>query len=114
MTRKRHKRNGRGKPSIHGNRLKPSSQDVIALANAMEERFLILCGKWKQAKGDNLPIPEDLWQDLLRWRTVQVRHKIGDFRNSDAEWESMKVFAQWTVDVNCELCGQPPKKLEWR
>ena len=51
---------------------------------------------------------------MLRWRQMAVRHRKGDFRNSDAEYESIKTIAQWTVDVNCQIRNQPAKKIVWK
>lgn len=107
---KSHKRNGKPR---HAEALKPSTQDIVALGMGVEERFLRLCKEWFRVKGDELPMPESLGKDLYRWRTMRTRHKGGDFRNTEAEFESVKVMAQWTVDMNCELRGQPPTRIEW-
>ena len=99
----------------HGNMLKPSDQDTIALAMAVEDRFLDLCGLWQRVRGVEVefPIPESLNSDMLRWREMRVRHKAGDFRNTEAELQSVKAVAQFTLDMNCDLRGQEKKVLQW-
>jgi hypothetical protein len=104
------KRNG--KP-IHLNVLKPSTADAIALAQAVEERFLDLCSNWQRIRGEEMPIPKSLDHDLMLWRTARVRHKRGDFRNTEAELRATKAVAQWTVDRNCELRNQEPRTVDW-
>jgi hypothetical protein len=110
MSKRLGKRNG--KP-IHSNVLRPSRQDDIALAASVEEGFIQVLGFHKQVRGYDLVPPESLNQDLLRWRQMRVRHRRGDFRNTEAELESVKTVAQWTVDWNCTLRNQPYQKLEW-
>jgi hypothetical protein len=94
--------------------MRPSTQDTIALSDAIEERFLNLCGTYFRQKGEKLQIPLTLKQDMLRWRQVVVRHRRGDFRNSQNELQSIRTFAQWTLDMNCELRCQPKRLLTWR
>lgn len=103
------RRNGR----IHTDVLVPSSADAIAMAQAVEERFLELCRAYLGYRGQELPIPKSLDKDFLRWREMRVRHKRGDFRHTDRELNSLRTIAQWTLDVNSGLRGQPLKKLEW-
>ena len=95
----------------HGNMLKPSEPDTVALADAVESRFLDLCGSWQRIRGVDLPLPQILDSDLLRWREMLVRHRKGDFRNTESELKSVKVVAQWTLDMNAELRNQKPQKL---
>jgi len=95
------------------NRLMPSDQDLIALSVALEERFINLCNLYQKAKGDMLNIPKGLDKDMLLWRNMAVRHKKGDFRNTLSEKQSIRVLAQWTVDVKASLCDQPTKQLQW-
>ena len=94
-------------------RLMPSSQDMIALNIALEERFISLCGLYQRAKGNLLNIPKGLDKDMYHWRNMAVRHKKGDFRNTDTEKQSIQVIAQWTVDVKAALCMQPSKQVQW-
>ena len=97
----------------HGNILKPSTMDLAALSMAVEERFLRLCGDYLRIKGQQMPIPHSLDADLLRWRQMVTRHRKGDFRNTKAEMMSIKVLAQWTLDMNCELRNQKKQDLDW-
>lgn len=95
----------------HGTMLKPSG-DWALFGEAVESRFLDLCGSWQRVKGVDLPIPESLNADMMRWREMRVRHRTGDFRHTEAELKSTKVVAQWTLDRNAELRHQVPQKLE--
>lgn len=107
------RRNGNKiKPFRHINVLIPSQPDHYAMAKAVEQRFLELCHSWLRIRGVELPIPESLNADMLRWRQMRVRHKSGDFRHTEAEWSSVKAFAQWTLDMNADLRNQPRKVLE--
>lgn len=89
-----------------------SEADTIALGQAVEERFLDLCHSWLRIRGVEMPIPQSLDTDMLWWREMKIRHKKGDFRNSDAELKSTKTIAQWTLDMNSVLRNQPVKKLD--
>lgn len=95
------------------NILRPSSIDTIQLGKAIEERFLNLMGSWLRVNKEELEIPKELDAAILGWRTMLVRHKQGDFRNSEEELQLVHMVAQWTVDQNCELRNQPPKKVRW-
>lgn len=95
----------------HGAMLQTSTPDTVALADAVEGRFLDLCGSWLRVKGVEMPIPSSLDADMLRWREMRIRHLSGDFRNTEAELKSTKVFAQFTLDMNADLRGQTKKKL---
>jgi hypothetical protein len=105
------KRNG--KPQ-HFDRLEDSSEDIKALAESIEPRFLQVCELYGRKWGGlNIPIPKEMQKNVERWRQAVVRHRSGDFRNSLSEYQSMKAVAQWTVTENCKLCGQPEKTIEW-
>jgi len=104
------RRNGK---AIHGEALKNSSQDDTALAVKVEEGFLTICELYAREHGESLPIPKELDQDLFRWRQMAVRHKQGDFRNTESEKQSLRIVAQWTVSVHMALRGQSDKKIEW-
>lgn len=101
------------KPARHKNRLQKSSADDIALSMAVQSRFVELCGAYRRIRGVDLVPPSDLDSDLFHWRTMAVRHRQGDFRNSEEELKSLRTIAQWTVDVNRELRNQPPQKIDW-
>ena len=104
------KRNG--KP-IHGNTLTPSTKDIVNLGIAVHERFLRVCEDWKTIRLEEIVIPPDLDPDILLWRTMMVRFKAGDFRNTRPELAATKVVAQWTVDTNAKLRGQPDVAINW-
>jgi len=95
----------------HGSMLQPS-EGWVTFGEAVESRFLDLCGSWRRVKGVDLPISESLNADMMRWREMRVRHRSGDFRHTEAELSSTKAIAQWTLDCNAALRNQVPKKLE--
>lgn len=106
------RRNGK-QPTQHKDTLIPTLPDIYCLGKAVEERFLELCQAYLRIKGVELPIPLSLNRDMLRWRQMRVRHRAGDLRHTEAEFESVKTVAQWTVDENCSLRGQPRKVVDW-
>lgn len=99
------------KDTRHSNALKPSCEGVMKMVQALDPRFLGLCKFHMKTVGSPLNVPKTLEGDFLRWRKVAIRHQQGDFRNSEAEWQSMCEIAQWTLDVNCQLRNQEPKQL---
>lgn len=104
------KRNGE---TIHVGTLQPSTPDTVALAQAVEERFLQLCNQYRQVKGNVLVFPESMDRDVMRWRMMRVRHRSGDFRNSEAELRSVQAIAQWSLDIKKDICGKERVKLVW-
>lgn len=96
----------------HGNMLMWSVPDTVCLAQAVEERFLDLCGSWLRVKGVELLVPRSMDLDMFRWRQMRVRHWSGDFRNTEAELKSTKNIAQWTLDQNADLRGQKKQVLD--
>ena len=106
------KRNG--KPRIHLNQLQLSTRDDVALGQAVEDRYLELCRLWPAMRGMAFVPPASLDKDMVLWRTMRVRHKAKDFRNTRSELLATRTIAQWTLDKNMELRNQPAKKLEWR
>ena len=109
---RRSKTNGRVPPR-HTNVLQKSTLDNVQLGLAVEERFLEVCKLYLKERGVELITPYDLDSDMLLWRTMRVRHKKGDFRNTKDEERSVRKIAQWTLDVKLRLCDQPAKVLEW-
>lgn len=106
------RRNGR---PIHAAALKPSMPDTIALGAEVDERFVRLLDQWLQKRGERLVPPRDMNHDLLLWRTLRVRHKQGDLRNSEAELKALRAVAQWTLDMDNMLFGFPAgKPIEWQ
>ena len=105
------RRNGK---AIHKDQLTASSPDTVALAEAVESRFLDVCGSWLRIKGIELVPPPSMNNAMLLWRTMRVRHNGGDYRNSLAELQATKDVAQWTLDCQCELRNQPKKTLTWK
>jgi len=101
-----------GKPR-HVNTLVPSDKSCLEICEALEQRFLTVCRRYKQKWGVDIVIPEILKPDFIRWRTMVSRYNKRDFRHTEAEEKSVRELCQWTVDVNCELCSQPATKIKW-
>lgn len=102
------KKNGKRRAEVrHPNQLLPSQPDHVGLVRAIEDRFLDLCALHQRLRGTELRIPDVVKPDAVRWRMVRRRHLVGDFRHTEAEWRSVNEFAQWTLDLNSELRGQP-------
>lgn len=99
--------------SFHKNVLTPSVPDTVELCRAVQERFLSLLEAHLHIKGTCLIPPKSFDSAMLRWRTMATRFASGDYRNSEEEIQSLREIAQWTVDENCLLRGQPPKKVNW-
>jgi len=99
---------------IHFNTLRPSDPDAVALAQALEERFVELCGTYLRVTGVRLVPPPSLDNDMMRWRQMRVRHRKGDFRNSEVELHSVKCLCQWTLDINASIRNQPTYKVAWK
>jgi hypothetical protein len=110
MSRRSRRKNGR---MIHGNVQVNSSPDVVALGKALEERFINLCGMHEKATGVHLFPPAELDRDMLNWRTMRLRHKRGDHRHTNAEFQSVKALCEWTLVVKARLCNQPVPKVNW-
>ena len=105
------KRNGKHIPGI----LLLSKPDDVQLAIAVERNFLYLCQMHVKQKGMELPIPDFISSDIRQWRALRVRHKVEDFRHSEAEMRSVKAIAEWTLEISAELRGQKkPEKIVWR
>lgn len=104
---------GNGK-AVHGDMLKPCSEDYKDLPLAIEVQFLTVCELWgRQSGGKPFLIPREMKPHFLRWREAAVRCKKGDFRISASEWSSVKEVAQFVFDWHCRLRGQPLKNLVW-
>lgn len=97
----------------HGDNLQPSMADDVALAAEVETKFLDLSRYYMNLRGVNLIWPESLEPDIIRWRTMRVRHRQGDMRHRPSELEAVKTVAQWTLDVNAELFGGTKKNHQW-
>ena len=99
---------------IHRDVLRPTLRAECDLAFIVEGNFLEVCQTYGRVHGEDLIPPKSLDGDMLLWRQMRVRHKKGDFRNTEAELKSCKAIADWTVQVKADLCGQKPKKVGWR
>lgn len=107
------KKNNKGKGRQHVNKLVPSRTDTVTLAEAVEHRYLQLCEDYLRTKFEELVFPSELDNDVILWRTMRVRHKSGDFRNTLDEFKSTTRIADWTLKVRAELTKTEVKKVEW-
>ncbi len=99
---------------VHTNVLVKSDMSCLEGCQALEERFLTVCNRYAKKWGVDLPVPTYMQKDFIRWRTLVRRYNVNDFRHTEAELRSLKEIAQWTVDENAKLCGQPDTKIKWR
>lgn len=98
---------------VHKNVLVPSVPDAVAMCRAVQERFLNLLEMHLQVKGTQLLPPKSLDRAMVLWRTMALRFKSRDFRNSIEELDALREIAQWTLDENCDLRNQPRIELVW-
>lgn len=98
----------------HGNKLNRSTPDDMALALAVEERFLDLCGAYLRIRGVELVPPVEIDGAVLRWRQMRVRHRQGDFRNTEDEARAVKEVATWLLQTNAALRNQKPVEVIWK
>jgi hypothetical protein len=94
-------------------RLEPSSKDFQVLCETVEIKFNEVVNKFFRTNGEPPTIPEYVQKAMVRWREAILRHRQGDFRHTKSEELSVREVAQWTVDLNCSLTGNPIKKIEW-
>ncbi len=92
----------------------PSTQDTIALALAIETRFLDLCGAYFRIRGVQLKIPPVMKSAFLKWREMLLRHQSGDFRNTKSELTATREVANWTHRSNCILRNQDYYPIQWK
>ena len=93
--------------------LRPSTPDEISLSDAVQLRFLELCEEYLRIRGVGLVTPPSMDKEFVRWRTMAVRQRQGDFRCSNDEIKALRVVAQWTIDIKRQITNQPAKNLEW-
>lgn len=105
--------NRHGKGRQHINILKKSTMDEISLSDAVDSRFRSLCHDYFRVKGEQLIPPSDLDAAMLLWRTMTVRHRGGDYRNTAEEYKAVKEIAEWTVKIKIELTGDNEKTVIW-
>ena len=94
-------------PMIH------SKKDDIALCYEVGKRLVELRDRIIRTTGMDLIVPEHLRMDMKRMNSLAARYKRSDFRHSNSEKKSLRTIAQWTVDLNRSICGQPSITLQW-
>ena len=99
---------------IHSDVLCLSTVDTVELGRAVDIRFRDLLDAYFRINGYPLPPPVQLDADMLLWRTMWLRHRSGDIRNTASELRSTKTIAQWTVDIQTKLRNQPPIQVQWK
>jgi hypothetical protein len=90
-----------------------SNQGEIQLVYEVGKRLLELRDRIIRTTGMDLIVPESLRTDMKRMDSVAARYKRSDFRHSGAELKSVQTIAQWTLDLNRAICGQPSEILHW-
>lgn len=107
---RRHKSNGR---PIHTNVLRVSRPDDVTLGQAVHERFVEVLDLYLRSKDEKLVPPKMYDKDMILWRTMVMRHREGDYRNTDDELKATKRVADWTYQRKCELVGKEYTPIEW-
>lgn len=97
----------------HSNMLKPSHTDLVQLSEAVDSRFVDLLGTYYRVKHEKLMPPKYLDVDMVLWRVMFARYKKRDFRNTDDEERAVRRIAEWTLEENCKLKGQPYVPIDW-
>ena len=92
-------------------RLVPSTQDDVSLVAAIHERFLTLTERYKRTWNIEMEFPKHILKAIFAWRICTARYRKKDFRHTESERKYVRELAQWTVDENCKLSGQPTKKI---
>lgn len=103
------RRNGRA----HLNKLEPSPHDVVAMCQAVETRFVEVLELHLRVNGEKLYPPAHLDRAMHLWRTMAVRFKKGDFRNTADEKKALREIAEWTLRVNAKLRNQKMPVVDW-
>jgi len=96
---------------LKNNILVESHPEHIRLGALVQEKFLELCAMYLRRTEQELVPPAELRQDMLLWRKMCMRHKKGDYRNTEDEIYSVARVAQWTTDVKRKLANQEPKQV---
>ena len=91
-----------------------STKDDIMLCYEVGKRLIELRDKLIRTTGNDLIVPESLRADMIRMNRLAGRYKRDDYRHRDSEKKAVKVIAQWTLDLNCAICGQPSVVLQWK
>jgi hypothetical protein len=94
--------------------LHPSDPDTISLAMAVQMRYHDLLEAYLRIRGVTLTCPGHLKDDARRLSLMMERWNLGNFQNTRSELLSMRAFAQWTHDVNCEIRNQKKTMIEWK
>lgn len=90
----------------------PHDGCAVRLAAEVEYRVRQVVDIYGKITGNQFKPDGDLKTEFLLWRSMILRHKGGDFRHTEKEYRAMGVNMQWSLDLNCKLKGQSPKKLD--
>lgn len=99
---------------MNSDNLLPSDQDCMVLAESVNIRLQELSDRYRRKWFVDLLIPESLHKDVLLMHQMIARHRKKDPRHTASEYKAVKTLAQWTLDENNKLTGQPAKKLVWK
>lgn len=91
-----------------------SDADCVQLAEAISDRVQDLMRTHRIVQGMDLPAPTSMKSDFRLWQRMLKRHRSGDMRHSKSELMAARAVAQWSVNVQMALRGQPSKVVEWR
>jgi hypothetical protein len=94
-------------------RLQPSPPDLVALGEAVVVRDEEVRALHLRTKNVPLRTPDGMERARQLAAQMITRHRQRDYRHRDSELVAIREYAQWTVDIKCQLCNQPPKKIDW-
>lgn len=95
------------------NILEPASSDTFALTQAVQERFIDTFNLYFRVHDVQLIPPVSLDRAMFLWRTMAVRFKNGDLRNTEDEREALKLVGDWIHEEHCKLTNQTYEPIQW-
>ena len=94
--------------------LRPSSEDTVALGEAVQSRLEELKLAYVRITHELLTMPNEMKSAFLLWTTMRKRHQRRDLRSTPGEEKATRHLAQWTLDVNADLRNQKRTKIVWK
>ena len=109
MSRKKHKK----QKQIHGEQLIKSDRSVVVGAEMVEIKTKEAIDVFVREFGFMPPVPEEIKKAMIQWRKTVIRHRTGDERHTQSEFEATKLVAQWGVDTFRRARHQEPQLIDW-
>jgi hypothetical protein len=87
-----------------------SSKDMLGFVDVIGQKLNTIPAKWMRTRG---PLPQAKlalgWQRTFN--DVHARFSSGDYRHTDIEAGQIAELAQWLINMDREMKGQPPRQL---